>query len=273
MKTLNIIALSVFTALTVAVLFLKTPTTQAIHSSVMSFFSPFIHASAAVENTTSRAITPDEDPKVLMRERDRLLLENQKLKILSQRHEDLLDENNRLRAMVGYKERAHFKNLIAAHVVKRSAASWWGSLVIDKGSEDGVEPDRAVLTDVGLVGKTGRVSKHLSEIILLTDELCRVASLIEGTREKGIVMGERGALETMPDLRMKFLSRNAPVTPGMAVYSSGDGLVFPGKLLLGRVKLFENHDISGEALVEPAVDFNQLDDVFIVGTEIASAAP
>ena len=269
MKTLNLIALSVFIALTVAVLTLNTPTTRAIQSKVMALFSPFIHASSQGRQTTTDVVGIDVDPKELLRTNERLTREVQKLKILSQRHEELLDENSRLREMLGYKQRARFKNLIAARVIKRSAATWWGSMILDKGSEDGVATDSPVLTDLGLVGKTSRVSAHMSEVVLLTDELCRVAAIIEGTREKGILSGERGAVDTSPNLRLRFLSRNAEITPGMNVLSSGDGGVFPAKLLLGRVKVFENRDISGEAIVEPVVDFSRLEDVFVVGAERA----
>jgi rod shape-determining protein MreC len=270
MKTLNLIALLLFIAASVAVFMLDTPTTRTVQSKVMAIFAPFMHASATVENTTSRAIAEDIDPKELLRETEALRLKVQKLTILSQRHDELLEENNKLRNMIGYRERSPFKDLIACRVIKRSAATWWSTLIIDKGSADGVAPDRAVLTDVGLVGKTGKVSPHVSEVILLTDELCRVAAVIDGTREKGILSGERGSLENTPDLRLRFLSRNAPIAPGTNVISSGDGGVFPSGLLLGRVKLFENKDISGEALVETAVDFTKLEDVFVVGS---SATP
>jgi rod shape-determining protein MreC len=271
MKTLNLIALSVFMAATIAVLTLDTPTTRKVQGRVLAIFAPFIHGSGAVQDTTSKAAAPDVDPRELMRYNEQLKLEVAKLKILSQRHDELLDENNRLREMVGYKMRAPFKNLVAAHVVKRSAAMWWNTLIIDKGTEDGIESDRAVLTDSGLVGKTGRVSPNMAEVILLTDELCRVAAMVEGTREKGILSGERGAFVNTPDLRLRFLSRNGEVAPGMNVISSGDGGVFPAKLLLGRVKIFENKDIAGEAVVEPAVDFSKLEDVFVVGTDVARA--
>ena len=271
MKTLNLIALSVFMAATVAVLTLDTPTTRAVQAKVLAIFSPFIHASGTVQDTTSQAAAPDVDPKELLRYNEQLKLEVAKLKILSQRHDELLEENNRLREMVGYKMRAPFKQLIAAHVIKRSAAMWWNTLIIDKGSEDGIEPDRAVLTDAGLVGKTGRVTANMAEVVLLTDELCRVAAMVEGTREKGILSGERGAFTSTPDLRLRFLSRNGEIAPGMNVLSSGDGGVFPAKLLLGRVKLFENKDIAGEAVVEPAVDFSKLEDVFVVGTDVVRA--
>lgn len=271
MKTLNLIALSVFMAATIAVLTLDTPTTRAVQAKVLAIFAPFIHASGTVQDTTSQAAAPDIDPKELLRYNEQLKLEVAKLKILSQRHDELLEENNRLREMVGYKMRAPFKQLIAAHVIKRSAAMWWNTLIIDKGSEDGIEPDRAVLTDAGLVGKTGRVTANMAEVVLLTDELCRVAAMVEGTREKGILSGERGAFTSTPDLRLRFLSRNGEIAPGMNVLSSGDGGVFPAKLLLGRVKVFENKDIAGEAVVEPAVDFSKLEDVFVVGTDVARA--
>jgi rod shape-determining protein MreC len=175
MKTLNLIALSVFMAATIAVLTLDTPTTRAVQAKVLAIFAPFIHVSGTVHDTTSQAAAPDVDPRELMRYNEQLKLEVAKLKILSQRHDELLDENNRLREMVGYKMRSPFKQLIAAHVIKRSAAMWWNTLIIDKGSEDGIEPDRAVLTDAGLVGKTGRVTANMAEVVLLTDELCRVS--------------------------------------------------------------------------------------------------
>ncbi len=264
MKTFNVIALLLFLSATVAVLTLKTPATQALQARVMNLFAPFIHASAVVQNTTSQAIGPELNPRELQRENERLRSELSKLRIINQRREDLLEENNRLRQANGYKQRAPFKNLIAAQVIKRSAATWWNTLIIDKGSNDGIVTDSPVVTDVGLVGKVGRVSPTVSEVVLLTDELCRVAAMVEGTREKGILTGERGGGELKPDLRLRFLSRNAAIQPGFNVYSSGDGGVFPAKLLLGKVKRFENQEISGEAVVEAAVDFSMLEDVFVV---------
>ena len=264
MKTLNVIALLLFLAGTAAVLMLKTPATTALQAKVMAFFSPFVRASATMQSTTTKAITPEINPKELQRDNERLRLEVQNLRIINQRREELLEENNKLRKLAGYKQRAPFKSLIAAHVIKRSAATWWNTVIIDKGSNDGISTDSPVVTDTGLVGKTGRVSDTVTEIILLTDELCRVAAMVEGTREKGILTGERGGGELKPDLRLRFLSRNAAILPGYNVYSSGDGGVFPARLLLGKVKRFENQEISGEAVVEAAVDFAVLEDVFVV---------
>ena len=264
MRALNIIAVLVFLVGGAAVLLLDTEVTRSVQGAVMGVFSPFIHASATMSSSTKEAMAPQVDPRVMMRENDQLRQEVQKLRITSQRHDDLMTENNKLRKLLEYKQNAPFKNLVAAHVLKRSAATWWTTLIIDKGSNEGLAVDYPVITDVGLVGKISRVAAQMSEVTLLTDETCRVAASVEGTREKGILNGERAGLDMRPDLRLKFLSQNAPVAVGANVYSTGDGLVFPPGVLLGRVKRFEVGEISGEAVVESAVDFSVLEDVFVL---------
>ncbi len=162
-----------------------------------------------------------------------------------------------------FKGASPFK-MTAARVVKRSSTTWWNTLLIDKGSLDGIGTDSPVITEQGLVGKTGKLAPHMAEVILLTDEMCRVSAKVEGTLEQGILAGERAGLDMVPNLHLRFLSRNAPINAGANVYSSGDGGVFPANLLLGRVIRFQNRDISGEALVKPAVDFSALDHVFVI---------
>jgi rod shape-determining protein MreC len=264
MKVLNILALLVFLAGGAAVILLDTDVTRSIQGRVMAIFSPFIHASSTMTTTTQDAMAPKVDPRELMRENERLRLEVQKLHITTQRHDELLHENNNLRRLVGYKENAPFKNLIAAHVLKRTAATWWSIMIVDKGSNDGVTVDAVVITDVGLVGKITRVAPQMSEVTLLTDETCSVAASVEGTRERGILSGERGGMDVRPDLRLRFLPQNAPIAMGAAVHSTGDGGVFPPSVLLGKVKRFERGEIAGEAIVESAVDFSVLEDVFII---------
>jgi rod shape-determining protein MreC len=265
MKTFNAIALMLFIAAAVAVIFfLDTSTTRAVQAKVMSAFAPFIHASATVEDTTSKVLATDIDPKELLKDNERLRLEVQRLNIINQRNEELITENTQLRDALSYKQRSPFKNLIAARVIKRSSATWWNTLIIDRGALDGVGTDSPVVTNAGLVGKTGRILPHMAEIILLTDEMCKVSSAIVGTREKGILSGERGGLEIMPDLRLRFLSRNAVIPVDGDVVSSGDGGVFPPGMKLGTVKRFENREVSGEAVIRPAVDFNHLEHIFVV---------
>ncbi|MBE7496482.1 MAG: rod shape-determining protein MreC [Verrucomicrobiaceae bacterium] len=263
MKQFNLIALLIFLAGVVSVFTLDTPTTREIQGKVMSLFSPFIHSSAAIEQTVTGVAAPPLDPKQLKRELDEMRVQVERLRIIQHKYNQINEENAKLLKLIEFKQASPFK-LIAAKVIRRESSTWWNSLIIDKGSLDGIGTDSPVITSVGLVGKTSILAPHMARVILLTDEMCSVSARIEGTLDKGILYGERAALDIKPDLRLRFLNLNAAIPAGSAVYSTGEGGVFPKDLLLGRVKRFENKEITGEAIVEPAVDFSALEHVFII---------
>jgi rod shape-determining protein MreC len=272
MNKLNVAALLLFLSAVVAVFTLKTPQTRAIQTWVMGVLSPFIRGGAQVEQQVKEITASPRDVAAIEAENRRLQQEVDKLSITARKFEELLAENNKFRGMLEYRQQMDMK-LTAARVLRRSSSNWWNTVIIDKGALDGIGTDSAVITyvgQIGMVGKTGKVAAHTAEVVLLTDEECRVAARIEGMQARGILTGERGGFETRPDLRLRFLDRTLKITPGAAVYSTGEGGVFPDNILLGKVKSFEIRDISGEAVVESAVDFSLLQDVFVVHKDTAA---
>lgn len=272
MKKFNILALLIFVAGLVAVFTFDTATTRQIQSRVMSLLSPFIHSSAAMGLAAESAVAPQINPAEMKREYDEQRIRVERLSIIQQKYNQIIEENAKLRQLIEFKQSAPFK-MTAAKVIRRSSSTWWNSLIIDKGSLDGIGTDSPVITSVGLVGKTSILAPHMTKVILLTDEMCKVSAKIEGTRDQGILGGERAALEVRPELHLRFLDRNSNINAGAGVYSSGEGGVFPADLLLGRVKRFENREISGEAVIEPAVDFSTLDYVFVIEMQVAEPTP
>jgi rod shape-determining protein MreC len=121
-----------------------------------------------------------------------------------------------------------------------------------------------VATDEGLIGKITTVSDSVSIVLLVSDENCRVAAKVEGSREQGIVSGERVTTGLTPFLNLNFLSKQADLKPGQKVYTSGVGGVFPSGLLIGVVKTFRVRELDGQAQLTPAVDLSHLEDVFVV---------
>jgi len=261
MKKLNILALLIFVAAAVSVLMLDSPTKRVIQSRVMAALSPFVHSNAAIEEGISNALAAPIDPQEIKREYDRIQIEVERLRIISQKYTQTLEENNKLRGLLEFKIASPYK-MTAARVIKRVSTTWWNTMIIDKGLLDGLAIDTPVISATGLIGKTGKMAPHMCEVILLTDEMCRVSAKIEGTIEQGIISGERAGLDMRPDLRLRFLNRNANINLGSNVISTGEGGVFPAGLLVGRVKRFENKDITADAVVEPAVDFSILEHVF-----------
>ena len=160
-------------------------------------------------------------------------------------------------------ERSVFK-LIAAEVVTRDSSTWWRTVTINRGKQEGIETDMPVVTDEGLIGKTTTVSDSISVVLLVSDENCKVAASVEGSREQGIVSGERVTAGLNPLLNLNFLSKQADLKPGQKVYTSGVGGVFPSGLLIGVVKSFRVRELDGQGQLAPAVDLSHLEDVFVV---------
>jgi rod shape-determining protein MreC len=272
MKKLNILALLIFAVAVVSVFTLDTPTTREIQGRVMSVLSPFIHSSTAIEESINNISAPTIDPRELKRDNERLQVEVERGRIINQKYVQVMEENNQLRELIEFKKTSPYK-MTAARVVKRVSSTWWNTLIIDKGLLDGLATDTPVISAAGLIGKTGKMAPHIAEVILLTDEMCRVSAKVEGTLEQGIISGERAGLEVRPDLRLRSLNRGAVINPGSLVTSTGEGGVFPAGLMIGRVKRFEMKDITGEAVVEPSVDFTQLRHVFVLDTQSREGAP
>jgi rod shape-determining protein MreC len=108
------------------------------------------------------------------------------------------------------------------------------------------------------------VGANIALVLLVSDENCKVASTVEGTREQGIVQGERVVAGLTPALYLNFLSKQADLKPGQKVYTSGVGGVFPSGLPVGAVKSFRVRELDGQAELTPSVDLSHLEDVFIV---------
>ncbi|PYJ33734.1 MAG: rod shape-determining protein MreC, partial [Verrucomicrobia bacterium] len=134
----------------------------------------------------------------------------------------------------------------------------------NRGRRDGIETDMPVVTDEGLIGKTTSVSDVISVVLLVSDENCRVAASVEGSREQGIVSGQRVTTGLTPLMDLNFLSKQADLKPGQKVYTSGVGGVFPSGLLIGVVKSYRVRELDGQAQLTPAVDLSHLEDVFVV---------
>jgi rod shape-determining protein MreC len=237
--------------------------TQRVQAGFLELISPFLKQGSAMQRlylSKKESLKRLDD---LEGEVKQLRISNKELSATNQALRGLEAENNRLRNALGYRERAVFM-LMPARIIARDSSTWYQKIIIDRGSEEGIEEDQAVLTEAGLVGKTtGVISKHSAQIILISDENCRVSATIEGTREQGIVKGER-ATSGIPNIGIGFLSKQANLRPGMNVFTSGVGGVFPYGIVIGQVRDFKKRELDGYATIVPAVDLSTIEDVFVV---------
>jgi rod shape-determining protein MreC len=118
-----------------------------------------------------------------------------------------------------------------------------------------------VITHEGVVGVVTATSGHAAKTMLLLDRQSAVDAVVQRSRARGVVRGvgrER--------LEFEFVVRDADVAEGDEIVTSGLGGVYPKGLRLGRVA--ELRESGGRltriAVVEPAVDLGQLEQVFVM---------
>ncbi len=160
----------------------------------------------------------------------------------------------------GFPQRA-----VAARVIDRNRSSLFKTLLINKGTADGLRVGLAVLSDQGVVGRIIEISWHASRVLLLIDGNSNIDGLIQRSRAQGILQGAGSA-----GCSLKYISRAEEVLAGDVVISSGLSGVFPKGLLLGVVTgasrkeggLFQKIDVA------PAVDFEKLEEVLALTTDM-----
>ena len=160
----------------------------------------------------------------------------------------------------GFPQRA-----VAARVIDRNRSSLFKTLLINKGTADGLRVGLAVLSDQGVVGRIIETSWHASRVLLLIDGNSNIDGLIQRSRAQGILQGAGSA-----GCSLKYISRAEEVLAGDVVISSGLSGVLPQGLLLGVVTgasrkeggLFQKIDVA------PAVDFEKLEEVLALTTDM-----
>lgn len=169
-------------------------------------------------------------------------------------------ENIRLKENLAFKQKSSFK-LISARVIARSADNWSSSIIIDKGSHHGIRHGMGVITYSGLAGRIMEVTNSTSYVMLLSDPSLGVSSLIQRSRQEGLVSGTLGS-----NLIMKYLPENADIRIGDMVVSSGLNSLYPKGVLIGKVLEIgkEFSGLSRYAIVEPVVNFSNIEEVLVV---------
>ncbi len=173
-------------------------------------------------------------------------------------------ENQQLQKLLDFKQRNELRFvLLGARVISRSSSNWYSTMVIDRGSDDGVKKDMVVVSDAGLVGRVNAVGPHTAEVLLVLDGEGAVGSMVSESGTQGVIEGNK---EDPGVLRMIDLPYDANLTPGQTVVTSGLGGIFPKDVPIGQVLQFNKggSDLDMYALVQPYVDFNRIQDVFII---------
>jgi len=170
------------------------------------------------------------------------------------------NQYHQLEKLVRLKDEYNY-DVLSARIVLKDNMDWSRTIVINRGSRDGLTPNMAVVSGAGLVGKIIRTGYAYSRVLLLIDSTFKVGARLRNSRFAGLLEG-RG----MNQLILNYLPREAVFQENEEVVTSGLGGIFPAGYLIGTVKKthYEEYGFYKYITVKPAVDFNTLELVAVV---------
>jgi rod shape-determining protein MreC len=199
------------------------------------------------------------------RDNQALKAENEQLRQSNFNVTEIMAENARLRAMLDYKTKAPQFDFVTAKVIARDPGTWTSTIVINKGTADGIAKDMAVVTPQGLVGDVISVFNNTAKVQLILDQRSAVGTLVQRpeSRVAGIVEGN-AANPLAP--RMVNIARDADIIKGDQIITSGFGGIYPKGLQVGQVTDVVNEEggLLKYAVLKPSVDFDKLEEVLVI---------
>jgi rod shape-determining protein MreC len=194
------------------------------------------------------------------RENTALKREVDALKVENSRYREQLFTYDRLKALLQFKQSLNIP-AVAAQVIGLDPTGWFKSVIIDKGTSAEISMDMPVVNASGVVGRVVSVSPHYAKILLLIDQNSAVDSLIQRSRDRGMVRGL--GRETCS---LDYMIKTSDVQEGDKVVTSGLGGVYPKGIPIGQVIHVEDSpgDLFKHITVKPAVDFSRLEEVLVI---------
>lgn len=159
--------------------------------------------------------------------------------------------------------------LVPSHVVAvGSSQSFSSTVTIDAGSSAGLRPDMTVLNNDGLVGRVLRVTRSSATVLLIVDADSTVGGRLGDSMELGFLHG-RGVLGQEGRLDLQLLDETVvPAKNDVVVTwgSAGDAGPYVAGVPVGEVTSVYSslRDTSQRAVIDPFVDFSELDLVGVV---------
>ena len=181
-------------------------------------------------------------------------------------YEKLKSENERLRSLIGMQSHIEYETVLA-EVIAKSPQDYYKTFIVNRGKKSGIEKYMPVVAYQNnkqcLVGKIIDVQKYSSRIQPIIDQSSYTGAMLKESRYSAILVGQS---PISPYCLLQYIDKNAEISYGDEVITSGMGGVYPKGILIGKVVSVskKRYGIFQEALVNPTIDFGRLEEVYII---------
>jgi rod shape-determining protein MreC len=202
----------------------------------------------------------------IRQENERLRQEVAQLRVGLQQERTVAQQTLTLQKLLEFKGATEWRTKAAA-VIGSGASPEFRTMTIDKGTQDGLLADMAVVAPTGVVGRIITASARASKVQLLIDASAAAGVIVERSRVNGVVSGV-GLNDEMAFraglLDLDYIPGTADVQVGDRLVTSGTDGIYPKGFAVGEIQSVERE--AGEYLirVRPVVDYATLEAVLVV---------
>lgn len=167
--------------------------------------------------------------------------------------------------MLGLKKDNPDYELVYSNIIGTDAQDLFSTLILDKGSTDGISVNDPVVYGSYVVGVVRSVNATYSVVKTLLDPSVNVGAYETKSRETGYVT-TNAELSANGEYMLSGLNRDSAVARGGIVCTSGIGGVYPKGFIIGTVEgmRYSEIDISSYAVITPGTVISDLQDVFVI---------
>ena len=235
-----------------------------VNNGVSKIFLPTQKAFVFVKNKFTGKSQESNDIKKLQEDNSSLREENEKLKEQVRELEVVKADNNRLNDYLNLSNRYQEYKTVPADIIEKSFSNYDKIVIINVGTDQGVNENMAVVSNEGLVGHVISVTNNTAKVQTIQDTASTVSAVMGSTNDNILIKGNLNNGENL--LRAVSIPVQATVLSGDYIFTSGLGGIYPRGIYIGTVKDVVNtkNDTDRYANVDPATNFNSVKNVLVI---------
>ncbi|WP_208559015.1 rod shape-determining protein MreC [Marinilactibacillus kalidii] len=201
-----------------------------------------------------------EENQRLKKEIDRIYETQAELSVLRDENQILQEELDLQNSLTDFQT-------ITGSVLSRNPDSWVDQIIIDRGSQDGIENGMSVMSNNGLIGRIIETNPTSSKVVLLTDFEGSSNQVSAEILSEEVINGLISGYDVETNrLIMTQITSTAEISEGEQVITSGLGGSIPRSLVIGTVSevTMDDHGLAQRVYIEPAANFEHIRYVTII---------
>ena len=204
-----------------------------------------------------------ENINELKTENEQLKQANSELEQQLREYEIIKNENEQLKQELNLAEKYGQYTTVPGTIISRDISNYSKTLIINVGSDNGIQEKMTVIADEGLVGYILSTTAKTAKVQTIIDSASATSCLASSTRDSMIC---KGTIENKTTLSASNIETNARIIQGDSVETSGLGGIYLKGIHVGKIKKVNegSNKTDSYATIETAVNFEKLETVLVI---------